>query len=335
MLQLRRPGRRGSAGDAAPSSLPAAPFPAHGRLCFPSPALLRHPGPGPALPRPGSAPIGSDQGKGSARHSPQRRRRLQVRAGNGEEAPVRLQKQLLGLPDLQRAKPRQLGREGSRWGPAVLTVLLLWGPKSTFFFFFWLLRGKAVGCRLQGQWHPPASVPGGCGELGTHLEQVTPHPRLSLSPCSRHPHLPEPGPGSPGPSAPLPPCRWRPLPLSPGRTWHTLGAGSCAERREGGSRGGGGETWEFPTMHLCRLHEDGEQGGGERALQSRGKGWELEGQVPKRGPQRGKGSSAASPRPLSFGAELAQQFRAVPAALTPPLLHLFLLRILPGFAAIT
>lgn len=36
-------------------------------------------------------------------------------------------------------------------------------------------------------------------------------------------------------------------------------------------------------MHLCRLREDGEQGGGERALQSRGKGWDLEGQDAKEG----------------------------------------------------
>lgn len=57
--------------------------------------------------------------------------------------------------------------------------------------------------------------------------------------------------------------------------------------------------------------------------------------MPRRGVQGGKGSSAASPHPLSFGAELAQQFRAVPAALTPLLLHLFLFQILPGFAAIT
>lgn len=88
-------------------------------------------------------------------------------------------------------------------------------------------------------------------------------------------------------------------------------------------------------MHLCRPHEDGEQGGGERALQSRGKGWDLEGQDAKGGAQGGKGSPAASAHPLSFGAELAQQFRAVPAAPTPLLLHLFLLQILPGFAAIT
>lgn len=39
---------------------------------------------------------------------------------------------------------------------------------------------------------------------------------------------------------------------------------------------GGGGTWEFPTMHLCRPHEDGEQGkGGLTALQSGGKGWDL------------------------------------------------------------
>uniref|UniRef100_A0A8D2MBX6 NACHT domain-containing protein n=1 Tax=Zonotrichia albicollis TaxID=44394 RepID=A0A8D2MBX6_ZONAL len=40
--------------------------------------------------------------------------------------------------------------------------------------------------------------------------------------------------------------------------------GSWLLRREEGGRQaeGGGETWEFPTMHLCRLHEDGEQGGG-------------------------------------------------------------------------
>lgn len=36
-------------------------------------------------------------------------------------------------------------------------------------------------------------------------------------------------------------------------------------------------------MHLCRLHEDGERGGGERALQSRGEGWDLEGQDAKEG----------------------------------------------------
>lgn len=87
-------------------------------------------------------------------------------------------------------------------------------------------------------------------------------------------------------------------------------------------------------MHLCRLHKDGEQGGGERALQSRGKGWDLEGPGAKGGPQGGKGSPAASPHPLSFGTELAQQFRAIPAALTPLLLRLILLQILPGFAAI-
>lgn len=90
-------------------------------------------------------------------------------------------------------------------------------------------------------------------------------------------------------------------------------------------------------MHLCRLHEDGERGGGRGGegvpIQREGLG--SGGAGCQGGLQGGKGSPAASPRPLSFGAELAQQFRAVPAELVPLLLHLFLLQILPGFAAIT
>lgn len=98
------------------------------------------------------------------------------------------------------------------------------------------LTGKAVRCLLQRQpaWQPLASIPGGCEEVDTHLEQVAPRLHFALSPCAGHPHVPESGAGSPGPSTPRPPSQRHPLPLSSGRTSHTLGAGSCAERREGG-----------------------------------------------------------------------------------------------------
>lgn len=47
----------------------------------------------------------------------------------------------------------------------------------------------------------------------------------------------------------------------------------------------GGETWEFPTMHLCRLHEDGEQGGGRGRSNPEGRAGIWRGRTP-RGSQR-------------------------------------------------
>lgn len=47
----------------------------------------------------------------------------------------------------------------------------------------------------------------------------------------------------------------------------------------------GGETWEFPTMHLCRLHEDGEQGGGRVRSNPEGRAGIWRGRTP-RGSQR-------------------------------------------------
>lgn len=99
--------------------------------------------------------------------------------------------------------------------------------------FLCLLRGK-LWKEAAGMATPPASTPGGCGEVDTHLEQVAARLHFALSPCAGTFVS---GAGSPGPPTPRPappPSQRHPLPLSSGRTSHTLGAGSCAERREAG-----------------------------------------------------------------------------------------------------
>lgn len=103
--------------------------------------------------------------------------------------------------------------------------------------------------------------------------------------------------------------------------------------REEGRKGGGGETWEFPTMHLCRLHEDGERGGGGKsALQSGGKGWDFlgggtgcrggAGRAVKAGQLHlhGPSDSGLSRRSLArqFGAAPAAPPTPPPASLAPP-----------------
>lgn len=117
-------------------------------------------------------------------------------------------------------------------------------------------------------------------EGGTHLEQVAPRLHFALSPRAGDPHVPEPGSSllpAHNPHASSIPYLCPPA----GRV--TPWERALAQRGGRETGRGGGETWEFPTMHLCRLHEDGEQGGGERTLQSRGKGWDLEGQDAKAG----------------------------------------------------
>lgn len=88
---------------------------------------------------------------------------------------------------------------------------------------------------------PPASSPGSCEDGDTHLEQVDPRLDLAVSPRAgtlhiallipRHlrPFVP-PGAGVVGGKQQLLPCV---LQLH----GHTLGAGSCAERREGENLG--------------------------------------------------------------------------------------------------
>lgn len=198
-----------------------------------------------------ASPAGSRQ----AQHVPQRqRRRSQVRGGS-RQAPTHshVWKCLLWLPDLQGAGGGSWGRKGAAWGQPSSLCSLFWAKKKKHRS---ILTWRAVWVHAPSRpaWQPPASMPGSCEEVDTHLDQVDcisvslchPEQECCTPPCRQ--------PGTPSSSAPLPPgCRRvqrkaAALTFCPlaGCKSHTLGAGSCAEA--------GGRTAEEGGVSLGVSH---------------------------------------------------------------------------------